>query len=834
MSKIQPKAPDELRIWQQNARRSPVAHNYILNSADPSKFDIILIQEPWIDSYGKSRGNAYFRTIYPSTFYQDGHPPIRSLILINTNILTDCYSSLDIPSSDVTAIQLLTNSGSIALFNIYNDITHNLSTQTIDTFLLRNPSTSSGVNNHHMIWMGDFNRHHPLWEDSRNRNLFNSSRLIDPLLDLIHSYGMQMALPAGIPTLEATSGNWTRPDNVWRSASDTNIFISCNVAPALRPPLADHLPIISVLDISLKRAVAPLSRNFRNVDWDEFRSSLGRSLAPITPHRLHSAADTASAASSLTQAIQDTICAIIPPSKPSPFAKRWWTKDLSKMRKEKNRLSSLAFKFRHIPNHPSKKQYRQFANKYANEIRKVKTEHWEEWLENITDKEVFAANKIVTDLPSDYARARIPPLKTSLPDGSPSLASSNQAKAAALARTFFPPPPATPSIPPNPIYPKPLKAPKFFTKAQIKQKIRSLAPYKAPGPDGIPNIVLVRCADLLADHLFFLYRGLLEHDAYFNGWLHSTTVVLQKPGKTTYDVPKAYRPVGLLDTLGKLFSALVAEDLTHLCDAHHLLPRHQFGGRPGRTTTDAIHLVVDRVKQAWRAKKTAALLFLDVQSAFPNTVKEVLLHNMKLRKVPSSYVKLAERLLTNRTTTLVFDDYSSDPFPLINGTTQGCCLSMLFYAFYNAPLFDLPLTSSQIPSGFVDNAAYLGIGDSIAEAHRAIRDMMERPNGAFDWSHSHNSPFELSKLILINFPRPNSVDPEAGLSLSLSKPNPHALPTLQTVQPSPSHRYLGVIIDSKLNWAPHHSKVVATAVTWTNQFARLGRLMSGIPPKKLR
>ena len=51
-------------------------------------------------------------------------------------------------------------------------------------------------------------------------------------------------------------------------------------------------------------------------------------------------------------------------------------------------------------------------------------------------------------------------------------------------------------------------------------------------------------------------------------------------------------------------------------------------------------------------------------------------------------LRLAERLLSNRTTTtLTFDDYTSDPFPLNNVTTQGCCLSMLFYAFYNAPLW---------------------------------------------------------------------------------------------------------------------------------------------------
>ena len=84
-------------------------------------------------------------------------------------------------------------------------------------------------------------------------------------------------------------------------------------------------------------------------------------------------------------------------------------------------------------------------------------------------------------------------------------------------------------------------------------------------------------------------------------------------------------------------------------------------------------------------------------------------------------------------------------------------------------------THLPVPSSFVDDAAYLGTGNSTKDAHDTIRNMMERSGGAFEWPKSHNSPFELSKLIiLINFPRPNSNDPEANLSISLTKPMPMA------------------------------------------------------------
>ena len=66
----------------------------------------------------------------------------------------------------------------------------------------------------------------------------------------------------------------------------------------------------------------------------------------------------------------------------------------------------------------------------------------------------------------------------------------NEDKAWVKADSFFPPPPATSSVPPNYRYPEPVAYEAEFTKEQISHIIGKLSPYKTPGPDGIPNIVL--------------------------------------------------------------------------------------------------------------------------------------------------------------------------------------------------------------------------------------------------------------------------------------------------------------------------------------------------------
>ena len=49
-------------------------------------------------------------------------------------------------------------------------------------------------------------------------------------------------------------------------------------------------------------------------------------------------------------------------------------------------------------------------------------------------------------------------------------------------------------------------------------------------------------------------------------------VVLRKPGKGDYTVPGAYRPISLLNTLGKLLEAVMAKRLSYYVEKYGLLP----------------------------------------------------------------------------------------------------------------------------------------------------------------------------------------------------------------------------------------------------------------------
>ncbi|KAJ7576681.1 hypothetical protein C8J56DRAFT_764553, partial [Mycena floridula] len=77
-------------------------------------------------------------------------------------------------------------------------------------------------------------------------------------------------------------------------------------------------------------------------------------------------------------------------------------------------------------------------------------------------------------------------------------------------------------------------------------------------------------------------------------------IVLRKPGRGNYALPKSHRPIALYEVIEKSQDAVRAGLLSYVSKEHQLLPATHIGGRPGRTTTDVLHLLVTRAKNEWR------------------------------------------------------------------------------------------------------------------------------------------------------------------------------------------------------------------------------------------
>jgi len=67
----------------------------------------------------------------------------------------------------------------------------------------------------------------------------------------------------------------------------------------------------------------------------------------------------------------------------------------------------------------------------------------------------------------------------------------------------------------------------------------------------------------------------------------STTIVIPKPNKFTYDFPKLYRPIVLLNMIGKLFKKMIGECLQFHTISNSFIHHSQLEGLKQRSTIDA-------------------------------------------------------------------------------------------------------------------------------------------------------------------------------------------------------------------------------------------------------
>ena len=183
---------------------------------------------------------------------------------------------------------------------------------------------------------------------------------------------------------------------------------------------------------------------------------------------------------------------------------------------------------------------------------------------------------------------------------------------------------------------------------------------KAPGSDSIKNIIYKKCSAVLTPHLLHIFHAVFHLNTYYPLWWDFTTVVLHKPGKAIYMVPKSYHSIALLNTMSKILTSIAMDRLTYILEQHNLLPNTHFSGQPDRSTTDSLHLLEVTIKHAWRNKWVASVLFLNIKGAFPNIVTDWLLHNIRKCKVLPKLIDFTQRVLTDRYTWLSFDSHLSD------------------------------------------------------------------------------------------------------------------------------------------------------------------------------
>jgi ribonuclease HI len=581
---------------------------------------------------------------------------------------------------------------------------------------------------------------------------------------------------------------------------------------------SDHLPICTTLDFAVQRLEKRPRKDWKRLDVKLYTKTLRQSLPPLRRPLTKTALDAYTG--EVTSAIQDAIYKAVPDTLPSSHARAGWTEECRTVLAETKRLKRA-----HSRHHTEEtwEAYRAARNHKARTINKALSQAHRDRIEQA------AGSPDALWRLARWARTRhdqssgcMPRIQH--PDTQCEL--EDPAEKAELFRDiFFPTPPeADLEDLDHAAYSGQIDMPSIEEK-EVRTAIRAASPLKVPGPDGITNKALQAGTDLVTAHLTRIFNQSLRLGYCPASFRASITAVLRKPGRANYAVPKAYRPIALINTIGKIMDAVVARRLSYLVETHHVLPPTHMGGRKHRSTEHALHAVTAKIYEQWnkgRDGQVASLLLLDVSGAFDNVSHKRLLHDLRKRKVDENTVRWIASFLSDMHTHILVDGFNSQDYAINTGIPQGSPLSPLLYILYNADLIEqCNKHPDAMSTGYIDDVAILAWGKTTERTCEILGTILEK---AQQWATTHASVFAPDKFQLTHFTRSHKhINVDAPIQTDWGE-----------IKPSPTCKYLGLTLDTKLKWREQIETIRQKATRTVHMLSSLGSSTWGVRLQDMR
>jgi hypothetical protein len=173
---------------------------------------------------------------------------------------------------------------------------------------------------------------------------------------------------------------------------------------------------------------------------------------------------------------------------------------------------------------------------------------------------------------------------------------------------------------------------------EVQGTIRGLKFGKVPVPNGLPNRALKPLPKRFVSLLVALFNAkrLAQYLPPIQKDIRVFSILNPVKGPS---LPSSYRPISLLDTIGKLFEKILLSSIVSEVSGRGLLRDEQFGFSPKHSTTLQLARLFERVTRNLGEKRLRGAIFLVVAKAFGTVWVDGLLSKLTILNFPSYIVK---------------------------------------------------------------------------------------------------------------------------------------------------------------------------------------------------
>jgi len=349
------------------------------------------------------------------------------------------------------------------------------------------------------------------------------------------------------------------------------------------------------------------------------------------------------------------------------------------------------------------------------------------------------------------------------------------------------------------------------------ERLLKRTPRRAPGSTGITWAMARQLPSRLISSLTTIYNASLATGYFPKAFKTATTIFIHKPNKSPH-LPENYRPISLLELLGKTYERLLNARLRLYLDSNDLLSPKQYGFRQHHSTEDALNIITAYLRINKPYYK-CAIVTKDVKQAFDTVwhtgLKYKICNNFDF---PPITQRLLCNFLTDRQMRIRHKNFFSTFFTPLAGVPQGSVLSPTLYNMYTHDLPD-PIHPESLTIQYADDVTQL----TRARQLDTLTDRLQTELTATSlWELKWRIQSHPDKTAVTYFNIKRDVPRQIFLYPFILNPTP--------IQRHLTNKVLGLIFDNNLSF---HRQVTSKVAMAKTTLSNLERFRDSSPQTKL-
>ena len=253
-----------------------------------------------------------------------------------------------------------------------------------------------------------------------------------------------------------------------------------------------------------------------------------------------------------------------------------------------------------------------------------------------------------------------------------------------------------------------------------------------------------------------------------------------------------YRPISLLPLFSKILERIMYNRIIGFINKHKLLFKYQFGFRKDHSTYMALIILIDKITAALDNGDFTVAVLIDFRKAFDTVDHEILLHKLHHYGIRGIALEWMKSYLSNRQQQVSYNGANSSYKTINCGVPQGSILGPLLFIIYINDLSSVSKTLTSVL--FADDTTLI---DHDSNLTTLINRFNSELVNILNWLNANRLSLNIDKTNFMIFRPKNKNDVSPDIMISGSK-----------INQVDKAKFLGVIIDDKLNWSNHTNHVI--------------------------